>query len=136
MYEKLCALTGLSATKDHCGKVITQLMNGTSTDAYLYASNLVYSLKTDFPEYTEYNTVNKDISRRNSVSFSMSNNSYIHNNNYNNTLLYSKQYYSKYKNWKNENNTQAPVNYDISLLGYLINILKEKGCSNFLEFCK
>lgn len=93
VYEKLCILTDLSATKDHCGKVITQLMNGTSLNAYLYVSNIVYTLENDFPECIEY--MNENISEEYGLSFSVSNNSYIHNNNYNNTLLYSKQYYSK-----------------------------------------
>ena len=93
IYEQLCILTGLSATKDHCGKVITQLMNGTSKNAYRYASSIIYSLETNFPECMGYNNVNKDISEVKSLSFPESNNSYIHNNNYNNTKLPIKRGY-------------------------------------------
>ena len=49
MYDKLCRMTGLSNTKDNCGKVLTQLMNGTTGNAYVYRSNYIYSSVTDLP---------------------------------------------------------------------------------------
>lgn len=49
MYEKICRMTGLEHTKDHCGKQITQLMNGTTLNAYCYRSNIIYSSITDLP---------------------------------------------------------------------------------------
>ena len=53
-YEKICRMTGLSNTKDHCGKVITQLMNGTHHNARVFHSDLIYSSITDLPvEETE-----------------------------------------------------------------------------------
>lgn len=54
LYEKICRMTGLSNTKDHCGKVITQLMNGTHHNARVFHSDLIYSSITDLPvEETE-----------------------------------------------------------------------------------
>lgn len=49
IYEKICRMTGLENTKDHCGKVLTQLMNGTRPDAYQYRSNIIYSNIHDLP---------------------------------------------------------------------------------------
>lgn len=47
MYDKLCGMLDLADTKDHCGRVLTQLMNGTSQHAYFYRSNIIYSSVTD-----------------------------------------------------------------------------------------
>lgn len=33
VYDKICNLCKLTNTKDHCGKVLTQLMNGTNANA-------------------------------------------------------------------------------------------------------
>ncbi len=49
MYDKLCRMTNLTDTKDHCGKVLTQLMNGTTKTAYVYRSNNIYSAIDDLP---------------------------------------------------------------------------------------
>lgn len=49
MYDKLCRMTNLTETKDHCGKVLTQLMNGTNKQAYVYRSNNIYSAIDDLP---------------------------------------------------------------------------------------
>ena len=49
MYDKLCRMTNLTETKDHCGKVLTQLMNGTNKQAYVYRSNNIYSMVEDLP---------------------------------------------------------------------------------------
>lgn len=49
MYDKLCRMTNLTDTKDHCGKVLTQLMNGTNKQAYVYRSNYIYSAIEDLP---------------------------------------------------------------------------------------
>ena len=49
LYEKICRMTNLDKTKDHCGKVITQLMNGTTYEAKVFRSNRIYSSITDLP---------------------------------------------------------------------------------------
>lgn len=49
MYDKLCRMTNPTDTKDHCGKVLTQLMNGTTKTAYVYRSNNIYSAIDDLP---------------------------------------------------------------------------------------
>ena len=49
MYNKICRMTGLSETRDHCGRVSTQLMNGTSQEAYVFRSDIIYSPITDLP---------------------------------------------------------------------------------------
>lgn len=60
LYEKICRMTGLSDTKDHCGRVLTQLMNGTNSNALVFRSNLIYSSVSDLPvEETEMEYVER-----------------------------------------------------------------------------
>ena len=47
MYDTVCGMIGLTSTKDHCGRVLSQLMNGTNKKAYIYRSNIIYSSLTD-----------------------------------------------------------------------------------------
>lgn len=48
LYRWICAYIGLSKTKDHCGHVTNQLMNGNSlADIELYLSNRIYKI-SDF----------------------------------------------------------------------------------------
>ncbi len=47
MYDTICGMIGLATTKDHCGRVLSQLMNGTNKKAYIYRSNIIYSSVTD-----------------------------------------------------------------------------------------
>jgi len=49
MYDKICLMTHLEATKDHCGKLTSQLMNGTNHSAYVFRSDIIYSSITDIP---------------------------------------------------------------------------------------
>ncbi|MCM1451061.1 MAG: hypothetical protein NC102_02280 [Clostridium sp.] len=47
MYDTISCMIGLTDTKDHCGRVLSQLMNGTNKKAYVYRSNIIYSSLTD-----------------------------------------------------------------------------------------
>lgn len=47
VYGCLCSLCDLTDTKDHCGKVLTQLMNGTTPCAEVFVSNIIYSITSD-----------------------------------------------------------------------------------------
>ncbi|WP_295731603.1 hypothetical protein [uncultured Muribaculum sp.] len=49
MYEKICRMTGLEHTRDHCGKTLSQLMNGTDRNALVLRSNRIYSSVSDLP---------------------------------------------------------------------------------------
>lgn len=54
IYDKICRMTGLSDTKDHCGRRPAQLMNGTNSTAKVFCSNFIYSSVSDLPvEETE-----------------------------------------------------------------------------------
>ena len=88
VYDKICRMTGLSDTKDHCGRTITQLMNGTNHSAYIYRSDLIYSTVTDLPVDA---TIHDQIEESKSGLIPLVNPNKFHNNNYihNNT---QKQY--------------------------------------------
>ncbi len=47
VYDSLCSLCKLTETKDHCGKILTQLMNGTTLNAEIYVSSIIYSVNSD-----------------------------------------------------------------------------------------
>ncbi|MCM1139317.1 MAG: hypothetical protein NC453_12175 [Muribaculum sp.] len=64
MYDKISNMIGMSETKDRCGRVLSQLMNGTNKSAYIYRSNIIYSSVTDItvPETEpEYNTMERGL---------------------------------------------------------------------------
>lgn len=124
IYDKLCKDTGLSATKDHCGKIISQLMNGTSQDAFIYHSGIVYSIERDFPEYKMDNKDISEMSVNSGIPFTSYSENNIPNNNYN-TLLYSRQYYSK-------NHRVTSSNLFGNLIS-LMNFIDEHGVKIFLK---
>lgn len=111
-YEKLCRLTELTDTRDHCGKVLSQLMNGTSRAAYVYQSNIIYSAISDLhlESMEEDNTCalftetpfkintkpHKKIAKATIGQYNPS----TPNNNIYNTQINQKQYKSNDLNWK------------------------------------
>ena len=51
LYKKVCAYANLSATKDNCGRVLAQLMNGNSLpDMESYLSNRIYEISDFAPK--------------------------------------------------------------------------------------
>lgn len=93
-YEKIEAQIGLTETKDHCGKVLSQLMNGTTSDAYMFRSNIIYSVNSDviLDNYDEDQVISTVNSRKN---FHKSKFNLNFSNNYNIIFNNKKQYKSK-----------------------------------------
>lgn len=133
MYDKLCRMTNLSDTRDHCGKVITQLMNGTNKGAYVWSSDIIYSVKNDLPIdsmptddeealFSEIITPNTPDVKK-TIYVKPSSNSLSFNNNNNISSTNQKQYKSNDPNWKKllEDHKEA-----IDILG--------KGREFFLDF--
>lgn len=94
-YEKIKTQIGLSGTKDHCGKILTQLMNGTTSDAYMFRSNIIYSVNSDIilDNYSEDQVMSRRVNSKNTFHKSKFNLNF--NNNYNNIFNIIKQYKSK-----------------------------------------
>ena len=116
-YKKLVELINLSDTKDHCGKVLTQLMNGTTTYAYIYTSYNIYSVNTDIKLDTVYSdSVHNSTYKTNYSKQNFRSNINIINNNL-------KQYKSKEPFCKND-----ITDYDEPLS------LLEKDRKEFLDF--
>ena len=113
MYEKLCRMTNLTNTKDHCGKVLTQLMNGTHKDAYVYRSDIIYSAITDLPigVMQEDKIVDETSLFTKGISTSKPQyNSSILYNNINISSINQKQYKPKDQFWKELlHNFQEPI---------------------------
>jgi hypothetical protein len=133
VYVKLCAMTGLTDTKDHCGKVLTQLMNGTNRNAYVYRSNIIYSpitdLHIDLDRYDKALTfkdalfTSQTLSSINNCQVSSvdSNNNFsFPYNNINIHKIYQKQYNTKEPKWKTEEHTRFLKNVEqLGAAGYL-----------------
>lgn len=114
MYDKLCVMTGLTNTKDHCGKILNQLMNGTNSGAYIFRSNIIYSPVTDLP--VEATTVDQILEYRDALFTytDFPDNSYLpntnkkpstHNSSGNYNIIpniHSKQYNTKDQKWNTE----------------------------------
>ena len=92
VYDRLCTLCGLEDTKDHCGKVLTQLMNGTTHDAGLYVSNNIYSIMSD----SQFGIELQDNITCNDKILGVNHNIQSYNNSHN-----QKQYKRKVANCKN-----------------------------------
>lgn len=121
VYEKIGLMTGLSETRDHCGKVLAQLMNGTHSQAYIYRSNLIYSTITDLPVDA---TLSEQIIENESSLFPIISKNKNPNNNYNNIISphTHKQYNCVGTNVKNR----------IPVLDSLLDELKETNRESFL----
>lgn len=94
-YEKIETQIGLTETKDHCGKVLTQLMNGTKSDAYMFRSNIIYSVNSDIilDNYDGDQVTGRTINSKN--NFSKSNSNLNSNSNYIYIFNNKKQYKCK-----------------------------------------
>lgn len=126
VYEKICCMTGLSATKDHCGKCITQLMNGISPSSYCYRSDLIYSIVEDLPVEESFSLMIEKNSEgliplvhTDKSPFNVTNNNILHNN-------IQKQYNTKVHNDK----------LRTAALDSMLASLREKGRKVFLDYCK
>lgn len=122
VYDKICRMTGLEKTKDHCGKVITQLMNGTNPTAFIYRSDIIYSTVTDLPvdsTLTEQIEENRESLIPLVSKNKLPNYNFIYNNN-------QKQYKPKVQNRKLKS----------TVLDSMLLSLEKDGREKFLEYCK
>ena len=102
MYDKISRMIGLENTKDKCGKVPSQVMNGTNSDAKVFRSDIIYSAVDDLPVESYKCDNNSDALFDKTTFTSPSNNSVsVVSSPYINNIhsITSKQYKSKEPLW-------------------------------------